>query len=72
MKIESFMIDWDGYLNLMDLMYLQELKEDEFYIDTPSKATLYYLSPETLSGQGYGLESDFWALGVVIYRMAVG
>jgi serine/threonine protein kinase len=50
MKLESFIIDSDGYVNLVDLMHLQELKEDEFYIDVPSKASLYYLSPETLSG----------------------
>lgn len=55
MKVESFIIDTDGYLNLIDLMHLQELREDEFYIDVSSGATLYYLSPETLSGQGYGL-----------------
>ncbi len=45
MKIESFAIDWDGYVNLIDLMYLQELKEDEYYVDPPPSATLYYLSP---------------------------
>jgi serine/threonine protein kinase len=28
MKMESFVIDWDGYVNLVDLMHLQELKED--------------------------------------------
>lgn len=36
-------------------MYLQQLKEEEFFIDAQTMATLYYLSPETLSGQGYGM-----------------
>jgi serine/threonine protein kinase len=30
------------------------------------------LPPETISGQGYGFESDFWVLGILIYKLTIG
>ena len=31
--------------------------------------TPYYLAPELVSGDGYGLPADVWALGVLLYEM---
>jgi serine/threonine protein kinase len=64
LKIESFVIDHQGYLTLVDLMHLEELPQEEACINSPSKATFYYLAPEILSSQGHGFEADFWSLGV--------
>ena len=66
------MIDPQGYLTLIDLMHLEELPQDQASVNTPSKATFFYLSPEVLTSQGHSFETDFWSLGVVIYRMIVG
>ena len=32
----------------------------------------YYLSPEMLKGEPFGLEVDWWMFGVLIYQMMVG
>lgn len=34
--------------------------------------TLLYLAPEALRGTGYGTSVDVWALGVLIFELAVG
>jgi len=34
--------------------------------------TLNYMSPERLEGEEYSFSSDIWALGMIIYEMAVG
>lgn len=57
---------------MVDLFFLQRLKEEEPYIGTLGRATIYYLAPEVLSGQGYGFEADYWSLGVLVYLMATG
>ena len=33
--------------------------------------TPYYMSPESLSGQGYNAKSDIWALGCIIYELCL-
>lgn len=34
--------------------------------------TAEYMSPEMLQGKGYGLATDFWAFGCIIYEMLSG
>lgn len=34
--------------------------------------TTEYLSPEVIEGKGYGLASDWWSLGILVYEMSVG
>ena len=34
--------------------------------------TTEYLSPEVIEGKGYGLAADWWALGILVFEMAVG
>ncbi len=34
--------------------------------------TPFYLSPELCRGEGYGPESDLWALGCVFYEVLTG
>lgn len=53
-------------------MHLEELGLEQNQIENPKKATFYYLAPEVLSNQGHSMETDFWSLGVIVYRMLVG
>jgi cGMP-dependent protein kinase len=34
--------------------------------------TPHYLAPEVQIGLGYSFPADYWALGVIIYQLAVG
>ena len=34
--------------------------------------TPYYIAPEVIQGQDYGLECDIWSLGVIIYTLIIG
>lgn len=34
--------------------------------------TLSYMSPERLDAEEYSFPSDIWALGMVVYELAVG
>jgi len=34
--------------------------------------TAEYMAPEMLQGNGYGLATDYWAFGCIIYEMLVG
>jgi serine/threonine protein kinase len=34
--------------------------------------TTEYLAPETIEGKGYGAAADWWALGILVFEMAVG
>lgn len=45
----------------------QEAKEAANIVGTP-----FYLSPELCRGEGYGSESDLWALGCVFYEVLTG
>lgn len=31
--------------------------------------TIYYLSPQIVSGQPYSAKTDIWSLGVLLYRL---
>ena len=34
--------------------------------------TPHYMAPEVILGKGYGMSSDFWSLGVMIYEFICG
>ena len=45
-------------------------------VDAPQlsgrKGTVAYMAPEVFRGEGYGMEVDLWALGVILYILCVG
>jgi NIMA (never in mitosis gene a)-related kinase len=67
-KPANVFIDADGHVKLGDFGLARPLTSDfaNTMVGTP-----FYMSPELISGKRYDEKSDIWALGCVIYEMAV-
>ena len=73
LKIDNVMFDADGHAVLIDLGLAKKMagaKEEgsRQYFGVPNM----YFSPEMLRGEDFGFESDWWALGVLVYGMLMG
>lgn len=70
LKPESIQITQKGHVRLSDFSFAKKLTEGgrTFTLcGTPE-----YVAPEILEGKGYGRAADWWAVGILIYEMAVG
>jgi cGMP-dependent protein kinase len=67
-KPDSFMIDEQGYLKLIDLGIAKNLKnqENQNFRTFTIIGTPHYMAPEIISGKGYGTSADLWSLGVCL------
>ena len=64
---QSITIDGNGWPQLLDYRFAvaAEPPPRDFC------GSAHYLSPEQVQGQGHGIASDFWALGVLLYEMVM-
>lgn len=64
LKPENVMIDADGYPKLVDFGISRLIKSRTYtIIGTP-----HYMAPEVITGKGYGIQADYWSLGIMIYE----
>lgn len=67
MKCANVFVTGDGIYKLGDLNVSKVLKKDMAHTQT---GTPYYASPEVWKDKPYGVKSDMWSLGCVLYEMA--
>jgi len=80
LKSSNIMITADGRVKLLDFgLAIRSVDADTSELDTtvsretPSEAgTVAYMAPELLRGRPADRRSDVWALGVLLFEMAVG
>ena len=64
LKLENILIDYDGYLKIIDYGLAKIIGQDELsmsFCGTPE-----YLAPEMVSHAGHDKSVDWWALGVLM------
>lgn len=71
LKLENIVLDRRGYPVLIDLGSAAICKGREMRALTLC-GTPEYAAPEMVKGLGYDTGADFWALGVLLYRLLVG
>ncbi|XP_031750935.1 serine/threonine-protein kinase N2-like [Xenopus tropicalis] len=71
LKPDNIVIDGAGYAQLADFGLCKTGIDFRDVMPYPC-GTINYWAPEMFSGEGYKRTVDWWALGVIIYEMAVG
>ena len=68
LKPENIVVDEEGYPKLIDFGTAKFVKGRTYTI----VGTPHYMAPEIVSGNGYGLNVDFWSLGIILYEFLFG
>ncbi|KAL3789496.1 hypothetical protein HJC23_009732 [Cyclotella cryptica] len=68
LKPENLVLDNDGYCVVIDFGLAKRCVGPTYTLcGTPD-----YIAPEVIQGVGYGIQVDFWALGVLMYELFEG
>ena len=70
LKLENFMVDTDGYLQIIDFGLAGIIPQDK--LSTTTCGTKEYFAPEIVQKKGYDRRVDWWAVGILIYEMLYG
>ena len=80
LKPENVLIDREGHIKLADfglskrfsMTRSQTGQKNDQRLTYDIVGTPQYMAPETISGKGHNMESDWWAFGIVLYELATG
>ena len=68
LKPENVMVDEDGYPKLIDFGIAKIVQGRTYTV----VGTPHYMAPEVIVGKGYGLSSDYWSIGIILYEFVCG
>ena len=69
LRPENLLMDYKGFLRLIDFGFAKVLTENKTYTVCGIPE---YLAPEIILNIGYGKEADWWAFGCLVYELMVG
>ena len=68
LKTANIFLEKDNNIRIGDFGISKILKQD---LTNTSMGTPLYLSPEVINRENYGLKTDLWALGCILYELAM-
>lgn len=71
LKPENILITKEGHIRLTEFCLAKKIDIAQGQTYTLC-GTPEYLAPEVILGNGYGTSVDWWALGILLYEMAMG
>lgn len=71
LKPSNVMVSRDGRVQIADFGLARQLRDTGDFTQSVIGTTCY-MSPERIRGHAYGLKSDVWSLGLILYQSCIG
>ena len=70
LKPENIMIDYNGYLKVIDFGIAIDITGKDYTSSTIG--TFHYMAPEVIKGYNYNNSVDYWSVGIIAYELFYG